>query len=89
MEKDAWISQIANDIYSKFGKESLGNLDNILKQSQRQDYAVIGGKILQVPNLNALYAAIEYYGRFLKYSKETAWNRVKKELYQYLSKYGK
>jgi len=89
MEKDAWISQIANDIYNKFGKDSLGNLDNILRQAQRQDYATIGGKIVQVPNLNALYAAIEYYGRFLKYSKETAWNRVKKGLYQYLSKYGK
>lgn len=89
MEKDAWISQIANDIHNKLGVESLDKLDNILKQSQRQDYAVIGGKIIQVPNLNALYAAIQYYGRFLKYSKDTAWNRVKKELYQYLSKYGK
>lgn len=89
MEKDAWISQIANDIHNKLGADSLKYLDNILKQSQRQDYAVIGSKIIQVPNLKALYDAINYYGRFLKYSKETAWNKIKKELYQYLSKYGK
>jgi len=76
-------------IYNKLGKDSLGNLNNILKQSQREDYAVIGSKIVQVPNLKALWDAINYYGRFLKYSKEDTWNKVKKELYSYLSKYGK
>ncbi len=89
MERDAWISQIANDIYNKLGKDSLGNLNNILKQAQREDYVVIGSKIIQVPNLKALYDAINYYGRYLKYSKQDHWNKVKKELYSYLSKYGK
>lgn len=89
MERDSWISQIANDIYNKLGENSLGNLNNVLKQAQKEEYAIIGGKIIQVPNLKTLWDAINYYGRFLKSSKEDTWNKVKKELYSYLSKYGK
>ena len=89
MERDAWVAQIANDIHNAVGDKGIGLIDNILKQAQRQDYAVVGSKIIQVPNLNVLWNALGYYGRFLKTSKEGSWNKIKKELYRYLSNYNK
>jgi hypothetical protein len=89
LEKDAWISQVASEIHSSLGNDSVKHINSILRQAQREEYATIGSKIIQVPNLKILYDAINYYGRYLKVSKEAAWNKIKKELYQYLSKYGK
>jgi len=89
MEKDAWVSQIAGEIHNILGKDSINYLNSILKQAQLQDYATVQNKIINVPNLKTLYDALNYYGRYLKVSKEKAWQKVKKELYQYLSKYGK
>lgn len=89
MERDAWVAQIANDIHNAVGDKGIGLIDNILKQAQREEYAVVGGKIIQVPNLNVLWNALGYYGRFLKTSREGSWNKIKKELYKYLSNYNK
>lgn len=89
MEKDAWISQIASEIHNILGKDSLKYLNSILKQAQIQDYATVKNKIINIPNLKTLYDALNYYGRYLKVSKESAWQKVKKELYGYLSKYDK
>lgn len=89
MEKDAWISQIASEIHNVLGEDSIKYLNSILKQAQTQEYATVKNRIINVPNLKLLYDALNYYGRFLKITKEAAWQRVKKELYGYLSRYGK
>lgn len=89
MEKDAWVSQIASEIHNVLGKDSKENLNAILKQAQDREYVTLKNKIINVPNLKTLYDALNYYGRYLKVSKESAWQKVKKELYQYLSKYDK
>lgn len=89
MEKDAWVSQIASEIHNVLGNNSIKYLNTILKQAQMREYATVDSKIINVPNLKTLYDALNYYGRYLKVSKEAAWQKVKKELYQYLSKYGK
>jgi hypothetical protein len=87
IEKDAWTGQIANDIQNVLGKDSLKYLENILKQAQTQDYAVVKSRIIQIPGLKAMYDAAKYYNIYLKGGKEAAWNKIKKELYRYLSKY--
>lgn len=89
LEKDAWVSQIASEIHSVLGDDSVKYINSIVRQAQREEYATIGNKIIQVPNLKIIYDAINYYGRFLKTSKEDAWNKVKKEIYKYLSNYNK
>jgi hypothetical protein len=89
MEKDAWISQIASEIHNVLGDDSIKYLNSILRQAQLQDYVTIKSKIINIPNLKTLYDALNYYGSYLKVSKETAWQKVKKELYGYLSRYGK
>lgn len=89
MERDAWVAQIANDIHNAVGDKGIGFISSILKQAQREEYAVVGSKIIQIPNLNVLWNALNYYGRFLKVSKEDSWTKIKKELYKYLSNYNK
>jgi hypothetical protein len=87
IEKDAWTGQIANDIQNVLGKDSLKYLENILKQAKTQDYAVVKSRIIQIPGLFALYNAAKYYNTNLKGGTEAVWNKIKKELYRYLSKY--
>lgn len=87
IERDAWIGQIANDIHNVLGKDSLKNLENVLKQAKVQDYAVVQSRIIQIPGLHTMFNAVKYYGNYLSGGKDGAWNKLKKELYQYLSKY--
>lgn len=89
MEQDAWISQIANDIHNAFGNESLKYLNEILKKSRKDDYFTANGKIIPIGHLNTLFAALNYYGKYLKNGPEQSWEKVKKELYGYLSRYDK
>lgn len=85
LEKDAWASEIAQDIKNVLGADSIKNLENVFKQAEKEDYAVIGSKILQVPNLNGLYSAIKFYGNFLKLGPIKTWQKVKKEIYRYIA----
>lgn len=87
LEKDAWVSEIAQTLISKLGNDAIKDLENILKQATREDYAVVGSKIVQVPDLNGLYTAINYYGQYLKLGKEKTWNKIRKELYGYLTRH--
>ena len=87
LETDAWISEIAQDLIHDLGDQALPSLPNILKQAQREPYVVIKSKIVQVPALNALIAAINHYRGYLKYSKEQLYNKLQKELYGYLSRH--
>jgi hypothetical protein len=89
MERDAWISQIASEIHNILGDDSIKYINSIFKQAQINDYVTVKNKIINVPNLKTLYDAINYYGKYLKYGKDEAWNKVKKELYGYLSRYDK
>lgn len=86
IEKDAWTAQTANDIHNALGSDSIQYLSNILKQVQVHDHAVVKSKIIQLPGLKNMYDAIKYYGSYLKGGKDVAWQKVKKELYGYLSR---
>lgn len=85
LEQDAWASEIAHDIENSLGKESVKNLDNILRQAEKEEYAVIGSKIIQLHNLNGLFSAIKYYGKFLKVGPDKMRQKIKTEIYKYLT----
>lgn len=85
LEQDAWASEIAQDIKNSLGDQSIKNLDSILKQAEKEEYAVIGSKIIQLHNLNGLFDAIKYYGKFLKIGPDRMRRQIKKEIYKYLA----
>jgi hypothetical protein len=87
MEKDAWISQIAKEIYDSLGDSSSANLNKILNSIKREPYITVSGKILNLPELHNLYRAANYYKDYLKGGTDTVWNSVKKNLYSYLQQY--
>ena len=87
MEKDAWISQIATEIQDSLGEGSIANLNKILNSVQKDPYATVSGKILNLSELHSLYRAINYYKNYIKSSPDSAWNSVKKNLYGYLQQY--
>lgn len=86
LEQDAWASEIAADIENSVGVEiAVKNLDNILKQADKEEYAVVGSKIIQLHNLNGLFSAIKYYGKFLKVGPDKMRQKIKSEIYKYLT----
>ena len=87
LESDAWVSEIANDIRNELGDKSLDVLNGILQQIKNQEYALVGKKILNLPTLHHLYLASKHYGGYLKLGSAGTWQKVKKELYGYLSRY--
>jgi hypothetical protein len=86
LERDAWVSEVANDIRNAVGDRALKVLNGVLQQVKTQEYAVIGPKIIQLPTLHHLYLATKYYGGYLKQGSAGTWQQVKKELYGYLSR---
>lgn len=86
LERDAWVSEAANDIRNAVGDRALKVLNGVLQQVKNQEYAVIGSKIIQLPTLHHLYLATKYYGGYLKKGSAGTWQQVKKELYGYLSR---
>lgn len=87
LESDAWVSEVANDIQNALGDKSLKVLNGILQQVKNEEYAVVGGKIVNLTVLHHLYLASNYYGGYLKLGSAGTWQKVKKELYGYLSRY--
>lgn len=85
MEHDAWASEIAHNIKSALGNGAEKQLDTIFKQAEKEDYAVIGSKIIQLDNLNGLLGAIKYYDKYLKLGKEQLTRRIKREVYKYIT----
>lgn len=85
LERDAWISEIAQDIKHKLGAESAKALPEIMKAATEETYAVIGSKIVKITALNSLYIAINYYQNQLKFTKQQLWRKVYKELYKYIT----
>lgn len=89
LEKDAWISQLSSEIYSKLGNSSIENLNSIFKQVTRDSYIIINGTIVDLKILKTLHDAIRYYSDYLKGGQNGAWNKIKKSLYTYLRQYDK
>ena len=87
LESDAWVSEIASDIHNALGDKSLKVLNGILQQVKNEEYAVVGGKIVNLSVLHHLYLASKHYGGYLKLGSAGTWQKVKKELYGYLSRY--
>jgi hypothetical protein len=87
LESDAWVSEVAQDIQSALGDKSLKVLNGLLQQAKREEYAVAGGKIINFPTLHHLYLASNHYGGYLKLGSAGTWQKVKKELYGYLSRH--
>lgn len=85
MEHDAWASEIAHNIKSALGNDAVKHLESIFKQAEKEDYAVIGSKIVQLDNLNGLLGAIRHYDKYLKLGKERLTQRIKREVYKYIT----
>lgn len=85
LERDAWLSEIAQDIKHKLGADSAKYLPAILNQAKNESYALVGNKIVQVPNLNALYRAIQFYRGQLRVTGEQLWRKLQTELYKYIT----
>lgn len=86
LEKDAWASEFAQDIKNSLGNDSAKNLNSIFKQIEKEEYAVIGSKIINLEGLNGLYSAIRYYNKYLKMGSVGTWQKVKKEIYGYITR---
>jgi hypothetical protein len=87
LEQDAWVSEVADDIRNAVGDKSLKVLNGIFQQITQNEYVVIGPKIINIPILHHLYLASKYYGGYLKLGSAGTWQKIKKELYGYLSRY--
>ena len=87
LEQDAWVSEVADDIRNAVGDKALKVLNGIFQQITQNDYVVIGSKIINIPILHHLYLASKYYGGYLKLGSAGTWQKIKKELYGYLSRY--
>lgn len=87
LESDAWVSEIAHDIQNSLGDKSLKVLNGILQQVKSEEYAVAGNKIINLQNLHYLYLASKHYGGYLKLGSAGTWQKIKKELYGYLSRH--
>ena len=85
MEHDAWASEIAHNIKSALGSDSAKHLETIFKQAEKEDYAVIGSKIIQLDNLNGLLGAVRHYDNYLRLGKEKLTQRIKREVYKYIT----
>lgn len=85
MEHDAWASEIAHNIKTALGNDATKHLETIFKQAEKENYAVVGSKIVQLDNLNGLLAAIRHYDRYLKLGKEKLYQRIKREVYKYIT----
>lgn len=86
METDAWLSQTAQEIKSQLGINALKNLNVIFNTAKKDTYTSVGGKIIDLRTLKTLYDALNHYEKYLKLPKETHWNKIKKELYGYISR---
>jgi len=85
LERDAWVSEIAQDIKHKLGADSAKFLPVILNQAKNEDYALAGNKIVQIPALHTLYKAIQFYRGQLRYSGDELWRKLQTELYKYIT----